>query len=697
MHKYNVNFYTSLKNVKEQTIINLMDFFNDIKTGKYRHEVEPLRQLTGDAYKVQKNLLPCITPSGVFTQRKAAGIKEHSGIICIDVDNIENAQDKLSSYKIYSWILAMFISPSNKGVKIFVRIDPQKHLESFLSLETLFKNKLQVDIDKACKDVSRLCFVSYDPDIYVNNDAIIYEVKNFVEPENFAGAKSFKIKKSKQDEVELLIKKIESTGTNIADDYFEYRDIGFALASEFKFIGEDYFHRISRFSNKYIYEQCKKDYQTYCTSAKSGININTLFAIAKKHNVLVHENNSSIKKKEKTASANTRTNAAPQGVNVIIQLEKFLNSHYDLRFNNVTNRIEERKKNEVLWKDLNENNIYRFLLHNNINISMAKLTALLRSDFVEVYNPFTDYFENLKSYDRAQEPDYISNLCSYIYALNEDRFKNHLFKHLVRCIACAVNDNYFNKQSFILVHNAQNSGKSTLCRWFTPPQLEKYYGENVNLTNKDGEIALSEKFIINLDELAALSKYEINQLKSVMSRDKISVRRPFERSTSDSPRRCSFFGSTNRSEFLFDETGSVRWLCFEIEKIDWNYKIDIDVNDIWRQAYSLYKNGFKHDLTPAEIHENELANNQFFISSPEQDLLLKFYTPGTKEKCDRFMTTTDILQRLQEGCNNAIKINSITLGRILTKCNFEKGTFRVNSEPTKGYYMNFLTQEDKKN
>lgn len=378
--------------------------------------------------------------------------------------------------------------------------------------------------------------------------------------------------------------------------------------------------------------------------------------------------------------------------NIVIQVEEFLKLHYELRFNEVSNRVEERKKDTTEWKDLNDSNIYRFLLHNDFNISQAKLTAILRSDFVEIHNPFKNYFDSLKPFNKLKEPDYITNLCAYIHLKDQERFNTQLKKHLVRTVVCSIDNSYYNKQSFILVHNQQNSGKSTFCRWFCPPQLERYLGENVNLTNKDGEIALCEKFIINLDELAALSKYEINQLKSVMSRDRISVRRPFERSTSEAPRRCSFFGSTNRTEFLFDETGSVRWLCFEIDKIDWDYKKNIDINRIWAQAYDLYKIGFKYDLTANEISDNEKANDGFFMATPEEDLLHKMFLPGTEKEKDSFLTATDILQKMQENCNNAIKLSVPYLGRVLHKNGYIKTSIRLphTSHPTKGYYIKFV-------
>lgn len=94
-------------------------------------------------------------------------------------------------------------------------------------------------------------------------------------------------------------------------------------------------------------------------------------------------------------------------------------------------------------------------------------------------------------------------------------------------------------------------------------------------------MCLSENFIINLDELAIFDKKEINYLKSLLSKDRVKIRRPFAtRATSDA-RRASFFGSTNNNVFLTDETGSVRWLCFEIDSIDFAYIKNVDIDQVW--------------------------------------------------------------------------------------------------------------------
>ena len=94
-----------------------------------------------------------------------------------------------------------------------------------------------------------------------------------------------------------------------------------------------------------------------------------------------------------------------------------------------------------------------------------------------------------------------------------------------------------------MVHELQNSGKTTFIRFLCPPALKNYMTENISF-DKDSLIALIENFIINLDELATFSKVEINSLKSILSKSFIKERHPFERKAKKLSRRASFIGST---------------------------------------------------------------------------------------------------------------------------------------------------------
>ena len=215
------------------------------------------------------------------------------------------------------------------------------------------------------------------------------------------------------------------------------------------------------------------------------------------------------------------------------------------------------------------------------------------------------------------------------YVLNQ--FIKHLKKWMIRSIVCSHNSSYYNKQALILIGESQNTGKSSFMRFLCPPELSDYMAENIS-TDKDGLIALAENFLINMDELSTMSRYEVNTLKSMFSKDRIKVRLPFEKRATSLPRIASFIGSTNKTQFLNDETGSVRFINFEVDRIDWDYARDMDINIAWSQAYQLWKTNFTYELSSAEIQENEQVNNQYKLSSPELELILKHFIPGTKDE-----------------------------------------------------------------
>ncbi len=374
----------------------------------------------------------------------------------------------------------------------------------------------------------------------------------------------------------------------------------------------------------------------------------------------------------------------------IQQAQDFIEKNYKIRYNVVSNRFEYLKlhKEPKEWTDLNENDVLIDLLKNHYQISQNILIALLKSDFVEKYNPLKDYFENLPKWNG--KTDYIKKLSEYIRIKPEDkeRFERNFKKMFLRSIASSL-EIALNKQAFIIVHNKQNSGKSTFLRWLCPPKLQPYYTEEIGL-DKDSLIALAENFIINLDELSTLSKKDINELKSVMSKDAIKVRLPYDKRTSVLKRRCNFVGSTNETEFLSDATGNVRWVCFEIEKINWNYNKDFDINKVWSQAYTMFKKGAEYQLTKAEIKENEIANKSFLIRTPEMELLQLYYAPSDEYNSNAvFMTSTEITKAINEKTFSTVRIYPNRIGKALSILGYQKSS-RYDKElkfTVKGYYL----------
>lgn len=125
-----------------------------------------------------KKQLPAICFSGTFNKRTDASMITHSGLICLDFDGYikqkELLQDKENLSK-NKYVFSVFISPSGNGLKILIKIpaDAENHTNYFKSLETHFNSPY---FDKTSKNVSRVCYESYDPLIHVNDNSSIWDV-----------------------------------------------------------------------------------------------------------------------------------------------------------------------------------------------------------------------------------------------------------------------------------------------------------------------------------------------------------------------------------------------------------------------------------------------------------------------------------------------------------------------------------------
>jgi hypothetical protein len=123
-----------------------------------------------------KNNLPCISFSGTYQDKVVNdNFAQSSGIFLVDIDNVDPTLTKEKLAKLPHTIFA-FISPSETGVKAGIRVDPtlitsdQDFKKVYQCIEHWLAS-LSITIDSACKDVRRLCFISLDPDMYINYEA----------------------------------------------------------------------------------------------------------------------------------------------------------------------------------------------------------------------------------------------------------------------------------------------------------------------------------------------------------------------------------------------------------------------------------------------------------------------------------------------------------------------------------------------
>ena len=402
------------------------------------------------------------------------------------------------------------------------------------------------------------------------------------------------------------------------------------------------------------------------------------------------------RKADQTRSADAGKNpeSAIHAKPKIIKIREYLSAKYDFRLNEVSNEIEFRLKEENTFALLNENDLFCELMEGGLIGVEKTLLALLASKFVPRYNPFQDYFESLPAWDPGQ-PDYIAQLSAYIHTKDPEWFTLQFRKMLARTIACATGVIPFNKHCFTLV-GKQNDGKTRFLRFLCPTPLSNYIKENLDIQNKDGRFALCQNLFINLDELATLSKHDINQTKAFFTIDKVKDRLPYDRKPTTFPRRASFLASTNKDEFLTDETGNVRWLVFEIDGINHDnggpngYGNNINMDLVYSQAAYLLKSGYKFELTPEELEKSEKNNQRFQVTTTEEELIQRYYQPGNH--ADEFLTPSDIEEQLSSLTNGRVKVNRHSIGRALKSLGFVQiqKHIKAYNQQRKGYLVKRL-------
>lgn len=191
---HQVTIFQSIKDTSTPFYRNVSLILDRIRSGSSKDLVKRIR---AEKNKQERNdlkkLLPAICFSGTFSKRSDANILDHSGLICLDFDgyqktkDLNDDRDRLSKNK---YVYSVFLSPSGNGLKALVKIpaDQDNHINYFNSLEKHFNSPY---FDKTSKNISRVCYESYDPLIFVNENSSLW---NVIEDPEYTEVSKFKDK-----------------------------------------------------------------------------------------------------------------------------------------------------------------------------------------------------------------------------------------------------------------------------------------------------------------------------------------------------------------------------------------------------------------------------------------------------------------------------------------------------------------------
>jgi predicted P-loop ATPase len=314
--------------------------------------------------------------------------------------------------------------------------------------------------------------------------------------------------------------------------------------------------------------------------------------------------------------------------------------------------------------------------------------AYIAYGYEHSYHPIQDYLEGLQ-WDGLP---HIKRLASYFTDAHKnscDAGGNVFYKFFNRWMIGTVAKALDYKQNVMFVLDGpQGIGKSYFVRWLASGVSPHFFLEKaINPQDKDDEVRLISKWIWEVAELGATArKTDREALKHFISVRQVTVRKPYGRYDVVKPALASLIGTINdEAGFLTDPTGNRRFLVCTIDKIDWNYLNNIDVDLVWAEAVNKYKTGQDGEfVTDEEEKLQKCLNEMYMIDDP--------FVIGLIQKCfanpddtieSHWASSNDILRFL--GYDPPRRGDTMALASAAKKLGLRKGKDKATNK-INGYY-----------
>lgn len=725
----NVSFFKKTKG-KVSSHISIDEYFDLIKSedSDIRIQVGKLRQIrerSEEEYKKEKVNMSAVTCSGTFKSgHSKADLLEHSGLIAVDIDDQDNdiSSDEIKSIVSEDeYTFAAHYSLSGAGVVVLIKINKEKHLESFLGLEKYYADKHNIIIDRSCKDVSRIRFLSHDPEIFVNKKSKTFR-KYLPKKENYLNHK--KIIYGETD-LDYVVKQITSRHINLVSDYSDWVKVGMSLASEGN-SARMLFHAISRVDSKYNSKQCDTKFDNFLKSVDK-ISIATFFHLAKENgcelqteetkNIIQHatiqrrQNKSKseiiadieflegigLKRStpiveqvfqtlpEKSFAANDKKDIIP----ALLRYVKMLN----IRYNEITKHFEyngEQITDRIL------NSVYfdcKQIISPDVNFQDTR--KAIESTQAKPYNPIHDYLLHCaEKYKPGGDASRRISNCFTVDNLPKEKFHTYLKKWLGGMISSAFGTH----SVYILVlQGDQNVRKTSFFEGLLPKELSSYCTAYELNDSVDTTIAMSEHWILYDDEYGGKTRKDEKLLKRLSSQQTKKARKAYGHYAETYNRLACIGGTTNEIQIINDPTGNRRIIPIVVNDFDYETYMSIDKDELFAELYHEWKsdNSFfwfsKQDI----LDLNSLTQGQK-CAELELELFEEYYSSPTGDPFENViqMTSSRLLVEIER--RSGRKISQRILGIQLKKAGF-KQKIVSNGSSTKRVYEVIEVPELKNN
>ena len=373
-------------------------------------------------------------------------------------------------------------------------------------------------------------------------------------------------------------------------------------------------------------------------------------------------------------------------------IQNFLMDRVLLRYNVVTRRVEYRWADQKEWDNMSDRIVNTFWseLSQQKQVRATDIYRVLDSDFVPEYNPFAFYLSQLPEWDGRNHILVMSTSVQVKGGVEEQmRFYRYLQKWFVAMVAAWIDPSVVNNVILVLI-GEQGSYKTTWFNYIMPPELRHYFYTKTNAgrLSRDDLLTLAQYGLVCCEELDTMRPAELNQLKAAVTMTSIDERAAYAHYHEHRHHIASFCGTGNNMQFLSDPTGNRRWLPFEVESIDSPRAHPFDYQNIYAEAYALYKQGFRYWFSHDEITELNAHNQQFETPRLESELVQLYFRRPVGVESGMFMSVARAMQIVS--ANISQKLSPVYMGRAF----MEQGFQRVKSCGVRGYIVEQRTADE---
>ena len=655
------------------------------------------RQTGSKTFKNESQLfaVPCLFEGG----KGRSNIRQLTGMSLVDFDHIlptdvtDSKADSNALYELKAKIitdphtLMSYITMSGNGLRVIFtyEIAPEfsgvpkdeeevkkfeaYYQQAFYAGNAYYEKLLGAKADMQCKNITRLSGLAHDPEVFLRPKA---EVIPFTAEEISTAATAY-VKQSKEDK---QMQRIQTYFDTLISPQLAKAKIEFRSGSH-----NDYVMRVGyklaerRFSKKVAIRWANSVFGKDYPDTEQVIT--SCYANASPHGNCGGGGGN--RGDTKTAS--------------VEEIKSFLDGHVRLRMNEITSRVEYFEDEQ--WLPINDRKVNSLWAEMSqvTRVNKQDLYSIIESDYVPVFNPFTEYLSALDIGQNTDDYDYIRDLANTIRVKGGEQeqmlWYRYLKKWLVGMVASWLSDDVVNNVILVLI-GEQGAFKTTWFNYLLPPPLKQYFytKTNANRMSKDDILTLAQYALVCCEELDTMRPAELNQLKAAVTMPSIDERAAYAHYHEHRKHIASFCGTGNNTQFLSDPTGNRRWLPFEVESIVSPRDHPFHYDGIYSQTLALYRRGFQYWFSKEEIQELNRHNKQFETPRLEHELVDLYFRKPTDSELGEFMSVARALQIISNGISQ--KLSAVNVGRAFSDLGFK----RVRTNSSRGFIVVCRTAEE---